>query len=102
MAEHGNNCLVICYLGVLPHEQGKGLGRALLQPVLDKADAAHYQVYAEVSDEKAVGFFERFGFYERGRVLVDNKLHIIFMVRDPVIRSDPVSLQFSPGRRVSA
>lgn len=79
------NCLKIAYIGVLPHEQRKGLGSALLQHVLDKADAAHYPVIVEVTNSQAVQFFQRFGFTVEETVYINNnpELPVIFMMREP-------------------
>ncbi|KAI9243360.1 hypothetical protein BDA99DRAFT_530561 [Phascolomyces articulosus] len=100
------NCdhyLTIHYLGVLPHEQRKGLGRALLQHVLTKADEAHYPTYVEVTDAQAISFFKKFGFTEQGQVMINNN-RIILMVREPVILQDhrAISLEIAPGRRRSS
>ncbi|KAI8139567.1 hypothetical protein BJV82DRAFT_521657 [Fennellomyces sp. T-0311] len=97
-----DNYLAINYLGVLPHEQRKGFGRALLLHVLSKADASHYPVYVEVTDPGAVVFFSKFRFTIRGKVDINN-MPVILMVRDPIIQSDlPQSLQVGPGRRRSS
>ncbi|CDS06660.1 hypothetical protein LRAMOSA09187 [Lichtheimia ramosa] len=93
--------ITIHYVGVLPHERHKGYGRALLQHVLDKADAAHYAVYAEVSDAYNVAFFEKMGFIIRANV-VTNNIPVFLMVREPVISPQspsPIPLIISPGRR---
>jgi GNAT superfamily N-acetyltransferase len=54
-------------VGVAPEHQGRGLGRALLQPVLDRADADGVPCYLETAQPANVTFYERLGF----RVLVD-------------------------------
>ena len=52
----------VLLLGVSPEAQGTGLGRALLQPVLDRATAAGQPCYLETAQPKNVGFYERLGF----------------------------------------
>jgi len=49
-------------LGVAPEAQGSGVGRALLQPVLDRAAAAGQPCYLETAQPKNVGFYEHMGF----------------------------------------
>ncbi len=50
------------YIGVAPASQGQGIGRRLLQPVLDKARAAGTACYLETSLERNTLFYEKFGF----------------------------------------
>ena len=54
-------------LGVSPEAQGTGLGRALLEPVIDRARAEGLPCYLETAQPKNVGFYQHLGF----RVLVD-------------------------------
>jgi len=49
-------------LGTAPERQGQGVGAALLQPVLDRADADGMPAYLESSKERNVPFYARFGF----------------------------------------
>ncbi|HEU5099576.1 MAG TPA: GNAT family N-acetyltransferase [Roseiflexaceae bacterium] len=49
-------------LGVDPAAQGRGLGGALLQPVLARADADAMPCYLETFRERTVTFYKRFGF----------------------------------------
>ncbi|MEX2245498.1 MAG: GNAT family N-acetyltransferase [Dehalococcoidia bacterium] len=49
-------------LGVDPLRQRQGIGSALLQPVLAKADAAHLPCYLETDKEDDVIFYQRNGF----------------------------------------
>jgi GNAT superfamily N-acetyltransferase len=49
-------------LGTAPEHQGRGVGTALLQPVLDLADEAGMPAYLESSKERNVPFYSRFGF----------------------------------------
>lgn len=56
----------IFVLGVSPEAQGTGVGRRLLQPVLDRARADGLPCYLETAQPKNVGFYQHLGF----RVLV--------------------------------
>lgn len=102
MAHHPKH-ICIGYLGVLPQEQGKGVGTALVEYVLDKADQSHYPVYVEATDYQSVKFFERFGFVSQGQVLLskDQMFTLTPMVRQPVALDTPVDLKVRPGRRDS-
>jgi ribosomal protein S18 acetylase RimI-like enzyme len=50
------------YLGVAPTQQGRGIGSALLQPVLARADADQLPCYLETGTERNLGFYQRHGF----------------------------------------
>lgn len=53
------------YLGVLgtdPPRQGRGLGSAVMAPVLDRCDAEGLPAYLESSKERNVAFYGRHGF----------------------------------------
>jgi len=49
-------------LGVEPEHQGKGLGSALLRPVLERADAKGFYCGLDTLTESNVRFYERHGF----------------------------------------
>jgi GNAT superfamily N-acetyltransferase len=49
-------------LGVTPSRQGAGIGRALLQPVLNRADGKQVPCYLETFTERNVQFYEKLGF----------------------------------------
>lgn len=49
-------------LGVDPLHQGKGIGRALMQPVLDQADATGIPCYLETFKDNNLAFYRRCGF----------------------------------------
>ena len=65
-AGHERRALI---LGVDPDHQGKGLGGALLQPALAKADQEGLPCYLETLEEKNLAFYGRHGF----EVLVDDR-----------------------------
>jgi GNAT superfamily N-acetyltransferase len=49
-------------LGVDPPRQGQGIGSAIMQPALAKADAAHLPAYLETQKEINVPLYQRHGF----------------------------------------
>ena len=49
-------------LGVAPEAQGTGLGRALVQPVLERADALRLPCYLETAQPSNVSFYQHLGF----------------------------------------
>ncbi|MGW3078081.1 MULTISPECIES: GNAT family N-acetyltransferase [unclassified Kitasatospora] len=49
-------------VGVAPHAQGRGLGRAVLLPGIEEAERAGYPAFLETSSEDNVRFYERLGF----------------------------------------
>ena len=52
----------VMVIGIAPEAQGAGLGRALLQPIIDRADAAGLPCYLETANPKNVTFYERLAF----------------------------------------
>jgi GNAT superfamily N-acetyltransferase len=49
-------------VGVLPEAQGKGLGSALMRPMLDLCDREGLPAYLEASSERSAALYERLGF----------------------------------------
>jgi ribosomal protein S18 acetylase RimI-like enzyme len=49
-------------VGVAPEASGKGLGRALLKPIMNRADAAGLPCYLETAQPDNVAFYEYLGF----------------------------------------
>lgn len=49
-------------VGVSPAGRGLGLGRALIQPIMDRADAAGLPCYLETAQPDNVAFYEHLGF----------------------------------------
>jgi GNAT superfamily N-acetyltransferase len=49
-------------LGTDPAQQGKGIGSALLQPVLERCDTEGVPAYLESSKERNLAFYARHGF----------------------------------------
>jgi ribosomal protein S18 acetylase RimI-like enzyme len=50
------------FLGTAPAAQGKGLGTALMQPMIDRCDEEGAGAYLESSKESNIAFYGRFGF----------------------------------------
>jgi GNAT superfamily N-acetyltransferase len=50
------------FIGTDPAHQGKGIGTALLQPMVDRCDEEGVGAYLESSKEANVAFYARFGF----------------------------------------
>lgn len=50
------------FLGVDPPLQGQGIGGALMQPVLARADAEALSCYLETTNGRTVPLYERYGF----------------------------------------
>ncbi|KAI8370295.1 hypothetical protein BD560DRAFT_397043 [Blakeslea trispora] len=95
--------ITIGFVGILPQEQRKGLGTALMEYLLNKADESHYPVYVEATDAQSVMFFKRFGFVPHDEISLskDQTATLIPMVRLPVNLSQAKPLRIRPGRRDS-
>jgi GNAT superfamily N-acetyltransferase len=58
----------LAVLGTEPARQGKGVGSALLQPVLERCDRDAIPAYLESSKESNLAFYARHGFEVTGRI----------------------------------
>lgn len=54
--------LYVRIIGVRTALQGQGLGSALMQPILQRADSAELPTYIEASTERSAALYERLGF----------------------------------------
>ena len=74
----------VMVLGVAPEAQGTGLARALLQPVMARADAAGQQCYLETANPMNITFYERMGF-ERVTEIAEPQsgIHLYTFRRNP-------------------
>lgn len=70
-------------LGVDPPEQGKGLGRALVAPMLAQCDRERLPAYLETATERNLGLYQSLGFRVTGEHRVKNGPLIWFMWRAP-------------------
>jgi GNAT superfamily N-acetyltransferase len=74
----------LALLGTHPADQGKGLGSAVLRPVLDRCDDEGLGAYLESSKESNIPFYRRHGFEVTGRLDAPGgapPLHLMW--RDP-------------------
>ncbi|PHM71196.1 GNAT family N-acetyltransferase [Xenorhabdus sp. KJ12.1] len=55
-------CWFLGAVAVDPDYQGKGLGRAVIEPGLERAEREGFPVFLETSDDKNVKIYERLGF----------------------------------------
>lgn len=58
----------LSYLGTAPQQQGRGVGSALLRPVLERCDRERLPAYLEASTERNRRLYERHGFVVTGTV----------------------------------
>jgi len=70
-------------LGIDPAEQGRGLGSALLRPVLDLCDEERFGAYLESSKERNVDLYARHGFRVRERISLPDGPSLWLMWRHP-------------------
>ena len=71
-------------LAVAPEMQGKGLGSALMQPILELCDRERIPAYLETETESNVGFYSRKGFIVRQEIITsDGKSKVWTMLRSP-------------------
>lgn len=74
----------LAFLGVDPSRQGQGIGSALLQPVLKRADADGLCCYLDTSSPRALRLYERNGFEIRAEAdIPGGGPHTWAMVREP-------------------
>jgi len=71
-------------LGTDPEARGRGLGSAVLQPVLERSDAERVGVYLESSKEANIGFYARLGFRVTRELRLPRGPRMWAMWREPV------------------
>lgn len=62
----------LAVLGTDPRHQGRGVGSALLAPVLERCDADRIPAYLESSKRSNVSFYERLGFRVLGETVFED------------------------------
>jgi ribosomal protein S18 acetylase RimI-like enzyme len=74
------------YLNVvstIPEHQGRGLGTAVLQPVLERCDADGVRAYLESSNPRNLSLYRRNGFVDAGEITLPGGPSLTKMWRDP-------------------
>jgi len=61
---------LLAALGVLPSERGRGMGSALLAPMLGRADRDGVDAYLETSAPDNLPFYARLGFEVTGHICI--------------------------------
>lgn len=70
-------------IGVAPAHQGKGIGAALLRPVLNRCDSQKLLAYLEATSPRNVSLYERYGFKALGNIQVADSPPVVPMLREP-------------------
>ena len=73
----------LAFLGTDPAHQGRGVGRSLVEPVLERCDATGLGAYLESSKPQNVPYYERFGFAATGQIDLPGGPPLWPMWRDP-------------------
>jgi ribosomal protein S18 acetylase RimI-like enzyme len=73
----------LAVLGTEPDAQGRGLGSAVLRPVLDQCDSDQVGAYLESSKERNIDFYARHGFRVLGEIELLRGPKMWKMWRDP-------------------
>jgi GNAT superfamily N-acetyltransferase len=72
------------YIGVVPEQQGRGIGRALMAPAIEQADAQGLPCYLEASSPDNARLYRRLGFIDLGPLTFASSPPMALMRRDPV------------------
>jgi ribosomal protein S18 acetylase RimI-like enzyme len=73
----------LAVLGTAPENQGRGIGSALMQPMLEACDRDEVPAYLESSKERNIDFYARHGFRVTGEVQLPDGPRVWPMWRDP-------------------
>ena len=68
---------------MVPAAQGRGLGSALMAPVLERADRAGHPAYLEATSARNKALYERHGFHAAAPFAVARGPPVWPMWRDP-------------------
>lgn len=75
--------IYFAYIGVAPAAQGRGLGAALMRPVLERCDDDGIAAYLEASSPRSAALYERLGFVTREEIRPLGSPPILLMLRSP-------------------
>ncbi len=71
-------------VGIDPEHQGKGIGTALMQTLLEQCDREGYGAYLENTNESNLAFYDRFGFAIAKKIVVEYRMPPLWaMWREP-------------------
>ncbi len=70
-------------VSTLPERQGQGLGAAVLQPVLARADREAVPAYLESTSPRNLSLYRRHGFVETGEIALPDGPSLTQMWREP-------------------
>ena len=70
-------------IGTDPPRQGHGVGRALIEPLLTRADAEGIPAWLEASRPENVPYYQRFGFEVTGEIALPDGPSLFGMLREP-------------------
>jgi ribosomal protein S18 acetylase RimI-like enzyme len=87
----------LSFVGVDPARQGRGVGTALLGPILARCDTAGLPAYLESTNARNRPLYERLGFRVMGEIVAGDCPPVIPMLRRPVA-VDPRNDQSLEGR----
>jgi GNAT superfamily N-acetyltransferase len=76
----------LAILGTRPDRQGKGIGSAMLRPILDRCDEEGIGAYLESSKESNIAFYARHGFAVTGDMTLPKGPRLWPMWREPQSR----------------
>jgi GNAT superfamily N-acetyltransferase len=71
------------FVGVEPLHQNRGLGAAVLRPVLQRCDSHRLPAYLESSNPRNIAFYESLGFHRVGMIQAGTSPEIVPMLREP-------------------
>jgi ribosomal protein S18 acetylase RimI-like enzyme len=74
----------LAVLGTVPEAQGRGIGSAMMKPVLERCDKEGQAAYLESSKESNIPFYNRHGFEGTGEIEIEGGPTLWPMVRRPV------------------
>lgn len=79
-------CLYLQFVGVLPEQQGQGIGSRMLSTVLDRADASGTPAYLDATSPDNRRLYERHGFETVGEVALPDGPTLWSMWRAPGVQ----------------